>query len=308
MQENEVIIVDGIPSVDYEAIISNCVRYALISMPFTINRMSIFNEKERAFNIAKGKIAEELFRFFCEKNNIHPDFESCSTPFWAVDKRDFLLRGYEWDIKNNFIYTESENFKGNYINLPALIPYRHRHDQWATRNKQIMPGSKGVVFLFTFLRNSQLVNGKRGEGFLEILLNEDQIQFLSLLYAKYKGESPAKEPFSEQWFWHEMNCRGNDKLFKTRFRPALIITGYASARQWGLFKNTGPNDRKNEWLLYTDSDWYSKTTKGSCNFLNGTLWTTITNATLPVGHLPSFLAVYPHLKENISCGRIVSCG
>ena len=103
MTEKEVIIVDGIPSAQYHSLIEGCVKYAIISLPFTVDRMKIPNPQQRAFNIAKGKIAESLFQFFCKNNGINPDFESCSTPFWTVDNRDFILRSTEWDIKNNFI-------------------------------------------------------------------------------------------------------------------------------------------------------------------------------------------------------------
>jgi len=106
MSESEIIIVDGIPSNEYDQLINECVRYSIISLPFTVDRMSIPNEKQRALNIAKGKVAEALFKFFCNNNNLNPDFDTCTTPFWTVDKRDFILDSCEWDIKNNFIYCQ----------------------------------------------------------------------------------------------------------------------------------------------------------------------------------------------------------
>ncbi len=70
MLESDVIIVDGISDSEYNSLIEECVKYAIISLPFTVDRMSIPNEKQRALNIAKGKIAEALFETFCKKTTL----------------------------------------------------------------------------------------------------------------------------------------------------------------------------------------------------------------------------------------------
>lgn len=127
MIEREVIVLNSIPEAEHENLLEACVRYAIISLPFTTNRMGISSERQRILNIAKGKIAEALYWFFCKHNQIRPDFKSCATEFWDVYKRDFLLNGYEWDIKNNFIYHKGDH-PGNYVHLPALIPNRFECD------------------------------------------------------------------------------------------------------------------------------------------------------------------------------------
>ena len=100
MKENEVIIINSIPGNTYFQIAVNAVKYAIISIPFTIDRMRLRNRNLQIFNIAKGKIAEGLFKFFCQANNIPADFEKCQTPFYQIDHRDFLLQDAEWDQKN----------------------------------------------------------------------------------------------------------------------------------------------------------------------------------------------------------------
>ena len=61
MNENEVIIVDGISNADYDSLIMDCVKYAIISLPFTVDRIGLHDSEKRALNIAKGKIAEATF-------------------------------------------------------------------------------------------------------------------------------------------------------------------------------------------------------------------------------------------------------
>ena len=305
MRESEVIIVDGIPAVEYDQLINECVKYSIISLPFTVDRMSIPNEKQRALNIAKGKVAESLFKFFCNQNRIEPDFEACTTPFWTVDKRDFLLDGSEWDIKNNFIYCPEDVLSNqSYSDLPALVPNRFPGDQWSKREQIQIVGSRDIFFLFTFLKNADLTSGTRGSEFLEIVLSDRQQGFIRDLYNKYRGQPQNNQPFTEQWFWDQMSDLGPLAFYRLNFRPHLIITCYANATHWTLFKDTGPYDRNNNFQTYLEPRWYQKFGTGSINFMNGTLWTKITNATVPVSLLPSFLSMHPSLRDHIRCGRL----
>lgn len=305
MQESEVIIVDGICSDDYDAMVESSVRYAIISMPFTVDRMHITEQKQRVLNIAKGKIAESLFKYFCNMNNIDVDFTVCSTPFWEVDKRDFVLNKSEWDIKNNFIYCCGNLLSGyNYVDLPALIPNRFLGDQWSKRNQQLISETIKTEYLFTFLKNSDITNGKRGSGFLEVLLSNQQIEFLKSLYLEYNGRPQINQPFTEEWFWKKLQQQGSSDIFRLYERPYLIITAYANQDHWELFKDTGPNDKNNNYQTYLDPTWYEKKHSGACNFMGGILCTKITNATVPISKLPSFLSLFSRLKKTINCGRI----
>jgi len=304
MLENEVIIVDGIPPRTYDAVMGSCVKYALISLPFTIDRMRISSLRQRVRNIAKGKIAEALFDLFCRRNSIYPDFKKSHTPFWKVDRKDFVLMRGAWDLKNNFIYYSGDSFPHKYIDLPALIPNRYQGDQWSKRNKK--PFSETLVNfqLFTFLKNADLVRGKRQKEFISIHLSKAQNDFLSKLCQKYRGKSQPSMPFTSNGFWKQMRNRGSQPYFTLNSRPHLIITGYATKYQWKGFRNTGPKDADNCWQEYIQPKWYEKSYRGSCNFLNNSLQTRITNATLPIGMLPSFLSLFPHLTNAMVYGRM----
>lgn len=304
MTENEVIIVDGIPRDEYSSLIENCVKYAIISLPFTVNRMSIPDEKKRAMNIAKGKIAETLFNYFCFRNGLSPDFNSCATPFWTVDNRDFILNGSEWDIKNNFYYCDGNEYNGRYTNFPALIPNRFEGDQWSKKDKNLISGTNGVSFLFTFLKDANLLNGVREREFLELNISSQQLNFIAELYQKYQGMPQTNEPFSESWFWSEFNKLGGATYYTLHDYPSLIITAYANANYWGCFQNTGKFDRTNALQDAVAPQWYSKAQSGAINFLNGTMWTVITNMTCPISNLPSFLSMFPKLKDSMNCGHI----
>jgi hypothetical protein len=304
MLEKEVIVLNQIPDQEYDRLLTACVKYALISFPFTVNRMGIASEKQRILNIAKGKIAEALFWFFCKHNDIRPDHKSCATDFWEVDKRDFLLAGYEWDIKNNFIYHNGDQFNG-YIYLPSLIPNRFNGDQWSKRLELMSKQVKGTRYLFTFLKNAGLTKFKeRQKEFLELCLSPAQEQFLHSLYNQYKGKPQRQEPFKQEWFWQQMELKGLDEYYKLHFRPSLIITCYADSSTFSLFKDTGPTAPFN-YQEYVNPVWYTKSSsKGSINFLNSTFWSTINNATCPVAELPSFSSLFPHLLSEIRYGYL----
>jgi len=287
MTNNDEIIIDKISSADYRLIVKDAVKYALISLPFTIDRMKIPNHERRALNIAKGKIAEGLFKWFCKTNKVDVDFETCETPFWEIDKRDFMFDGAEWDIKNNFIY-HAGDYYDDYMKLPALIPNRHPNDQWSTRTQKKITGATGVKYLFSFLKGADLIGTSRGTDFLTLNLSFEQSEFISDLYEKYRGMPQNQKPFDEDWFWDELKKRGSEEFFTLSFMPYLVITGYADERHWELFKDTGPLS-KNNYQNYFDEQWYKKVGyKNSLMWLNGTLWTTITNKTCPVQKLPSF--------------------
>ena len=304
----ETIIIDQIPPADYNALLNTCIRYALISKPFTIRRVGNQSLDQAILNIFKGKLAEALFRYFCEKNDIPADFDACSTPFWEVDNRDFILNGKEWDIKNNFIYHSGDVFTAYpYTNLPALIPNRKPGDQWDSRNEIKNPGlSRGTAYVFTFLKGASIENGKRHNHFYDFRISAEQMSMLEKLEKRYQGKSVSAQPFTEEQFWAEMEKRGSLDFIELNYRPQLIITARADQSHWHLFKNTGPGDPDNNFQQYLKPYWYCKSGRGSINFMNRTFWTTLTNATCPVSALPSFLSLFPQLRENIRCGRVMN--
>jgi len=285
MNDLEVIVVDGIPQKYYDSIFRQALEYALVSLPFTIDRMHLKNIERQVSNITKGKLAEGLLRFFFTQNDLPADFDRCQTPFYQIDKRDFLFDGFEWDFKNNFIYHPQNRLPEKaYSDLPALVPNRYAGDQWGKRLKRFFPESKGVRFLFSFLKGADLNNGRRVNAFFSLRLVPEQIKLLSELCLKYAGCSCEAQPFSKDSFIkYFKGMAALHNTFFIRSRPALIVTGYAGKRQWPLFKNT----------LHQD-------------FLKGTLKTRINNATCSLKNLPSFYSLiagkrtefkYAHLKK-----------
>ena len=282
MKENEVIIVDNIPPDAYKKIAVEAVKYAIISVPFTIDRMALRNRNRQIFNIAKGKLAEGLFKFFCTQNNIEANFDICETPFYQIDKRDFILGYSEWDQKNNFIYHPGSLLSSHqYVNLPALVPNRpNRKDQWQKREDFYFDKTKSVKFLFTFMKAAD--QNRKANNFFSINLSNKQQAFLDKLYKKYKGLPQSEKPFNVIDFWEEMTSLKDDqKSFHLNDKPNLVITAYADDTHWELFFNT---EHK--------------------NFLDGTLRTKIRNKTCYLKELPSFLSLFPHLRASLKFGWI----
>jgi len=69
MNTNEIIFFKVTDKQKLNEIIEKSAKYAFLSLPFTINRMSYEFDKisQRINNIFKGKIAEELFFIFVMK-------------------------------------------------------------------------------------------------------------------------------------------------------------------------------------------------------------------------------------------------
>ena len=274
MRENEVIIVNSIPDEEYDKIIINSVKYAIISLPFTIDRMELKNIYDRIRNIAKGKIAEGVFNFFCKANRINVDDSQCVTPFFKRDRRDFILSNYEWDIKNNFVKHPGQLFSGNYTELPALIPNRYKHDQWSKRDELFHDGLKGVRFLFSFMKKRTIY---------AIELSNKQQNFVRRLYKRFQGHPQDNMPFSIKDFWEIMKDKNEGKEFEVKIvdRPYLVITGYAGQKEFGLFR---------------EHDKYS-------SYLKGAFRTKINNQGTLIRNLPSFASLFPHLKNGLIFGE-----
>ncbi len=279
MKEDEIILVDEIPQESYQAIVKRSLRYAIISLPFTVNRMELSNLKTRILNIAKGKIAEALFLVFARANNLPVDISACQTPFYRPDRRDFILNHLEWDIKNNFLFHAGKLLPGyRYTDLPALVPDKHGSDQWAKRTQPRIAGTKGVVFLFTFLKWAS--ERKRAKGFFDFDLNPAQQELLVRAWKKYQGQPWPKVPFREESFWHEWYVLSSGHaLCRLRVNdfPVLIIGAYAGKNEFNCFRPI----------------------PGNQTFLNGVLHTRIPNRLARLKDLPSFVSLFPHLKQKL---------
>jgi len=120
------------------------------------------------------------------------------------------------------------------------------------------------------------------------MLSESQLQPMEQLEMQFGGNPLAASPFEPAWLWEQLKLQPQDHIIHMQYYQKLYVTGYALVQHENLFKNTGPGDAENQWMNFLTGGWYSKTHKGSCNFLQGTLWTTLTNATVPISLLPSF--------------------
>ena len=215
----------------YDRLVDSSIRYALISLPYTINRMELRQIESRVLNIAKGKLSEEIFFTFCHLNEIPISTELCSTPFHLPDKRDFILGREEWDIKNNFLsYDDDQLSSDDYLSLPALIPNRGDWDQWSKRNTCVHePTTDSVNYLFSFMK------GKSSQyPFLSLSLHKSQLEFLNYLMLKVKQ---FKKPYEASWFWEKMQQKGKGNPFdySVKFHPELVISGIAEPKDFDNF-------------------------------------------------------------------------
>jgi len=220
----------------------SALKYALISIPFTINRMGINAIERRVFNILKGKLSELLFNDYALQSSLDVDFESCSTPFFQVDRRDFLWKESEWDLKNNFLTTRKLSIaKAQLDHLPALIPDNFDGDQWDKRKRTHFESSKDFKVLFSFMVG-RLEDGPLVTDWAQFTLSNDQKKWLNSLNLHYKGRPQVKPPFSEDWFWthwHQISMPW-DKLLEVNFNSPLYITSFAESKDWGKFKKVLP--------------------------------------------------------------------
>lgn len=262
----------------YDRLVQESVEYALISLPYTINRMNLRGLTARLTNIAKGKLSEKLFQSFCDANDIPIQTEKCQTPFYKPDNRDFILGREEWDIKNNFLkHPEPLLGQTEYLELPALIPNRGEWDQWSKRKEHLhTPETESVCYLFSFMKGWE---GK--QPFLSITLTDEQIAFLTFLV---KTRNQYKKPYTEEWFWEKMHDKGKGTPYKFQlnFHPELVLCGIAQEKDFNKFKTLEPQ-----------------------SFYDGVFRTRIKNKGIQIKELSSFLTLYPRLKENMKNGVIL---
>jgi len=126
----------------YETLMRNAVEYAMLSIPFTFDRMGIRDLNRKILNIAKGKFAENVFDFFLNSEGVEINRQITTTPFYQSDNRDFIFNNFEWDIKNNYLSHHGDFLDlDEYLDLPALVPNRGEWDQWGKREKTFFSNS-----------------------------------------------------------------------------------------------------------------------------------------------------------------------
>jgi len=205
----------------------SALEYALISKPFTYNRMRL-PIRRCVENIAKGKFAESLVVSVLKRGGLAIDVDSCETPFWSRDRRDFVLGNHEWDVKSIYLHRLPPNRR--FDDCPALIPNKSSRDQWATRETRYVPTAlAGPCYMFVFF----------GPMSVAIELDDHQEQFLSALCARYREVESRSEPFDENWFFSEFpNFEQVSMAISTN--PILAITGVAGNKDWDCFAPRPP--------------------------------------------------------------------
>lgn len=201
---------------------SRALEYALISKPFTFNRMQR-SLSDCVVNIAKGKFVEDLFVSLCRGKGLVVDTDSCSTHFWQRDRRDFVLLDREWDIKSIFLHRAPPRDAFN--DCPALIPNRYGTDQWATREHRYVPlASKAPAYVFVFVTPLEC----------KIELDTQQEAFINGLCREYKEQAVNQKPFDRDWFIANFP-RFNNLQLEVKSDPVIGITGFASTNEWELY-------------------------------------------------------------------------
>lgn len=238
--------------------INHSLKYATISLPWTINRMAYKSQKKgiekRLRNIVLGKIPEYVLWDFFKGCNLKVVSGAGETDYWEKDNFDFLLEingnKEEWDVKSLSIdFTKLE--KNDWMRLPALIPNRHKKDQWSKRKKIYLENSNCKRYIFVYLKNPGL----------KISLSEEQL-------------AAFKDIFDNQKYYQSqadyiLRKIGKIKLDYKKRDNCLVVSAVAGIEEFNLFKEI----------------------EMGTLFCGDLIKTRIENMGVEVGKLPSFLEI-----------------
>lgn len=230
-------------------------KYAVLSLPWTVNRMHYKSDKigleKRLLNIVLGKIPEYLLWDFFQQNGVKVISRAGETEYWEKDKFDYLIelsgRLEEWDIKSLTI-DFSRIMKNDWMKLPALIPDRHRNDQWSKRFKLYSEKAICKRYLFVYLR-------KPG---IKITLTEEQVSAFNNISNNRKYYKNQPEYILRKIGGVSTNCPEKDQC--------MVISACAGKDEFNQFQ---------------------KIAKDSL-FCGDLIKTRIDNRGIEVGRLPSF--------------------
>lgn len=240
----------------FQKALKQSLKYAVLSLPWTLNRMN-YNEsksglEKRLRNIILGKIPEHLIWNVFDEYNIRIQSWMGATDFWEKDRFDILVNidgvTEEWDVKN-LTLDFSRVGRNDWLHLPALIPDRHNKDQWAVRNRIYLEESKRKRYLFTFLE----------DPVLNINLTDEQV-------LEYSEIEKNKKYYIYQ-----------DKMILRKIGP--VEFGIANNEPRFVVAATAG---KNEWTFFKPLP------KGSV-LSNGLIKTRINNMATEIQYLPSFI-------------------
>lgn len=219
MESHEIIIYEVKDENKIQCITNESVKYSIYSIPFTINRMKL-NLTKRIENIVKGKIAETTFELFAKETNLEQiDFDKVKTPYYQIDKGDFMFKNHVWDMKNNYILCSNYS-NDDILNFLALIPNNYENDQWSKRHDK--------AFLFTFMERQNIT----------LNIPEKILKIVEEYYNKYKGKPQNSLPEDFHNRISEELEKYNISSFVTQeLNFKLIITGYAIKDKLDKFKD-----------------------------------------------------------------------
>ncbi|MFC2185978.1 hypothetical protein ACFCT7_01590 [Fulvivirgaceae bacterium LMO-SS25] len=278
MNSSEILILDKLDTLQYERIMREVISTSLLSFPFTYQQVELQQIKIKIEKLIKGKFAEALFKYFCEANKFSIDFDACETGYHKPKKRDFIFENIEFDLINNYLYHPNQLLSAkDYLELPALIPNKHKYDFWAQRDHCKLTKSKHAGFIFTFLKNAD--SFERRNQFFEFDVSIAQVKFLQELRQSYGNTKVPNKPFDEVFFWEEFLNRGGPFEFSFNHKPILVIGPVASTNQWPLFNDLGNKPH---------------------TFGQQVLKTVISNMACKWRELPSFYAILPPLQNELN--------
>lgn len=246
MNTEELILTESLLESKFEELVFDAVKYAILSIPFTFDRLGIRDLHSKILNIAKGKVAESIFFEHCKQAGYDISTERTTTPFHDIDRRDFEYGQKEWDIKNNFLEHDLDLLDlQEYLDLPCLVPNRGPWDQWGKRNKLFFDNSHGFGYVFTFMKKS---DPKQLGTFFDFHISFKQEIFIRDLYDKYQGKHQVESPYSETWFLDALAEIDTQFSVDVKSQHQMIITGAAQEGEFGTFREMLPSQIESKFI------------------------------------------------------------
>ncbi|RMH64380.1 MAG: hypothetical protein D6677_04805 [Calditrichaeota bacterium] len=224
MRGDETIVTALGPDEWQNAFESAC-RYALCSLPWTINRMDYRGENQYAMrveNIITGKLAEAVTRTFLIKKGLTVVPGAGQTPYWLADHYDLKIHTAngpeEWDVKTLHLRHLEETTPPDWEQAPALIPDRHRHDQWCRRLLCHDGDSRVRRYLFAFVLQKPVHvtwPAAATEAFRELMAGRERLE--------------RQDDFILRML-HDVQCRLRAPVWR------LYLTAVAGPDEWQYFR------------------------------------------------------------------------
>jgi hypothetical protein len=240
-----------IPLHSYDRLLREAVKLAILSYPFMHQKVEFDKPELKIRRISKGMLPRLLFEFLCRENSwpftIHPELKA----FHKTKAYDFSGLNLAWTLINQYIYHKEAILPSDgYAQLPALIPNRHSKDFWSKRFQLSDGNLKAKAFLFTFMKASSEYD--RRADFFKVELTPAHLSFLKDLREAYGNTKIKAAPYDSLWFWEEMDKRGGPIGLEIHDRPALILAGVASNKQWPLFEaNSAKHQEYGKGILFS---------------------------------------------------------